>query len=276
MWPNALRKSLFIILGLCLVVGAAWFVARAVQTSRAEVELKNAVEEIIELIDLPPSKSFRETVDAVRVFVNDHSRGKMDATFYAMRNDPVAFAKGLIAHARDPSTERVHMECSTRARLMEGILRQMAVETRTIGIFATNGRFSSHSFLDVFNPQSKQWETVDPDYDLYWIDRSTGNRVSLVEAAEKLDDLQPCGRERCGWDLEGRDGRRPKSLRDKLDILAVTHRGKNLRYAVYTGRANLGRKLSFKGDSGTFCEMFPKRCRDGFFAMGDLAQRQRK
>ena len=252
---------------------AIWLAGRAVLDYRYEATFNDRVDEIIGLIDLPKSASFRGKVDAVRVFVNDHSQDKIDHVFHAMNGDGVAFAEGLIAHARDPAVERVHMECSTRANLMGRILRRLDIKTRTIALFATTGRFSSHSFLDVYNPDRKTWETVDPDYDLYWIAKSTGERVSLAEAANDLDDLEPCGRDRCGWDLVSRDDNSPRSLLDKLDILSVTDKEVDVRYAVYTPRADLSRKLSFRGETGTFCEMFPKRCRDGFYAMGDPATR---
>ena len=61
----------------------------------------------------------RQPFDSVRIFINDHSQDKIDAVFRAMNGNALAFADGLIAHARDPSVERVHMECSTRANLMD-------------------------------------------------------------------------------------------------------------------------------------------------------------
>ena len=258
---------------LLVCAPAIWLAGRAVLDHRYEAKLNDRVDEIIGLIGLPKSAPFHKKVDAVRVFVNDHSQDKIDHVFHAMNGDGVAFADGLIAHARDPAAERVHMECSTRANLMGRILRRLNIETRTIALFATTGRFSSHSFLDVHNPHRKSWETVDPDYDLFWISKSTGDRVSLAVAADDLDDLYPCGRDRCGWDLVSRDDNSPRSLLDKLDILSVTDKEGDVRYAVYTRRANLGRKLSFRGETGAFCEMFPKRCRDGFYAMGDRAAR---
>ena len=122
----------------------------------------------------------------------------------------------------------------------------------------------------MLNPVSKRWETLDADYDLYWKSISSGDRVSLAEAAGNLDDLLPCGRERCGWDLVSRDGNRPKSLIDKLDILSVTSKEKDIRYSVYTPRANLEQVFAIDGESGTYCEVLAKRCRDGFRPIGQM------
>lgn len=272
MQVRRLRKlALVLSIGL-IVIGAASLMGQAMFERRNKAKLEERLDEIIRLIDVRPSASFHETVDAVRIFINDHSQTKTGPAFHAMNGDNVAFAEGVIAHARDASVERVHMECSTRAYLMSRVLRGMGLETRGIGIFATSGDYSSHSFLDVFNGDSKTWETVDPDYDLYWVSKRSGKRISLAEAGADLDDVSPCGRDRCGWDLVSRDGHTPKSLVDKLDILSVTHREKDLRYSVYTPRADLKRKLSFRGETGTFCELFPRRCREGFNAIGGQAQ----
>jgi hypothetical protein len=182
----------------------------------------------------------------------------------------VAFADGVIPHARDDSLERVHMECSTRANLFGRVLRRMGYETRTIGLFKTKGRYTSHTFLDVLNPETKEWETQDADYDLYWVSNSSGERVSLAEAAGDLDAVTPCGRNSCGWDLVSRDGNSPKSLVKLLDILSVTSKERDIRYSVYTPRADLKRSFEIGGKTGTYCEVMPKRCRDGFRPIGQV------
>ena len=160
------------------------------------------------------------------------------------------------------------MECSTRANLTGRILRRLGYETRTIALFRTKGRYASHSFLDVLNPDTKGWETLDADYDLYWKSVASGERVSLAEAAGDLDAIVPCGRERCGWDLRSHDGNTPRSLIQLLDILSVTSKENDVRYSVYTPRADLDRIFALKGESGTYCEVFAKRCRDGFRPIG--------
>jgi hypothetical protein len=162
------------------------------------------------------------------------------------------------------------MECSTRANLMGRVLRRMGYDTRTVALFKTRGRYASHSFLDVLDPKTGTWETQDPDYDLYWVKGPGGERVSLAEAAENLDDLMPCGRDRCGWDHVSRDGRAAKSLIDKLDILSVTSKERDIRYSVYTTRANLKQSFTVGGTTGTYCEVMAKRCRDGFRPLGRL------
>ena len=244
---------------------AIWLSAIVAREWLDEKRLSNRVKDIVELINAPAEAAFQARVDAVRFFVSDHSQHEPDAAFRALNGDPVAFADRIIAHARDASVPRVHMECSTRANLMGRILRSMGYETRTIAVFRTRGEARSHTFLDVLNPETGAWESQDPDFDVYWRNKSTKARVSLAEVAERLDDVEPCGRSACGWGHVSREGYPVEMLTEYLDILSVTQKEKNVRYSVYTGRADLSRTFAWAGKTGTFCEVNEKRCKDGFF-----------
>jgi hypothetical protein len=72
----------------------------------------------------------------------------------------------------------------------------------------------------------------------------------------------------CGWDQVSRDGNTPKSLIDKLDILSVTNKERDVRYSVYTPRANVEQTFVIDGTTGTYSKVMPKRCRDGFHPIG--------
>ena len=127
-------------LALLIGVPLAVYAAGAVLDWRNEKQLKDRDEEIIALMKIPDGADFHQTVDRVRTFINDHSQDKIDAAFHAMNGNGVAFADGVIAHARDPSRERVHMECSTRANLTGRVLRRLGYDTHTIALFKTKGR----------------------------------------------------------------------------------------------------------------------------------------
>ena len=62
------------------------------------------------------------------------------------------------------------MECSVRSNIMARLLEAMGYETRIVAIFNTKSarNLNSHSFLEVLNPETGQWETQDADYDIYW------------------------------------------------------------------------------------------------------------
>ena len=54
-------------------------------------------------------------------------------------------------------------------------------------------------------------------------------------------------------------------MRQFLDIISLTQKDRDLRYALYTSRADLNRIYTKDGKRGTFCEVRAKDCRQGFF-----------
>jgi hypothetical protein len=233
---------------------------------RREAELTNAyVQEIISNLDLASVADFHERVENIRIFINDNSVFSVDDTFWKNKARPSSFAAGLLAHSKGTASNPVHMECSTRTSLMSNILRTLGYETRVVAIFNSNENLSSHSFLEVMNPETGRWETQDAQLDVYWRSKGSGERVSLADAAEDLDAVEPCGRSRCGWDLENREGSKVKRMRQFLDIISLTQKDRDLRYALYTSRANLNRIYTKDGKRGTFCEVRAKHCRQGFY-----------
>ena len=111
------------------------------------------------------------------------------------------------------------------------------------------------------NPQTKRWETQDADYDIYWRSKSSGERISLADSAQSVDDIEPCGRSDCGWN----HARKAEKLIHYLDIISITAKEKALRFALYTSRAELNRIYSKGQKRGTFCEVEAKRCEHGFY-----------
>jgi hypothetical protein len=148
---------------------------------------------------------------------------------------------------------------------MERILKALGYDTRIIAIFNSRTNLRSHSFLEVMNPESKRWETQDADYDIYWRSKSSGERISLADSAQSVDDIEPCGQSDCGWSHESREGIRAKKLIEYLDIVSITAKERTLRFALYTSRAELNRTYRKERKQGAFCEVEAKRCRHGFY-----------
>ena len=235
-------------------------------------DLEKSVQEIVAILDLEATSDFHQRADKVRAFINDNSDHEIDEEFRANSGNPAAYAAGVVAYAKRLSPEPVHMECSTRSSLMESILEALGYETRRIAVFDSHHEknLRSHSFLEVKNPETQQWETQDPDYDIYWRSMNSNNRVSLAEAAENMDAIEPCGRESCGWNHVSREKTNADKLKEYLDIIGVIENRGQLRYAMYTSRADLKRLYTNGSEQGTFCEVSPKRCRDGFY---DISKR---
>jgi hypothetical protein len=145
------------------------------------------------------------------------------------------------------------------------ILGALGYETRIIAIFNSRTNLKSHSFLEVMNPETGRWETQDPDYDIYWQSKNSAERISLADAAEGIVEIEPCGRESCGWHHMSREGIRAEVLLNYLDIISITSKQKAIRYALYTSRADLNQTYSKGRKRGVFCEVEAKRCKQGFY-----------
>jgi hypothetical protein len=250
--------------GLAVVGAGVWFAVDWFSQKRATKQADAYVQEMIAMLGLADVSDFHRRVDKVRIFINDNSQHKIDQAFRANHGNAAAFAGGVLAHAKGEA-EPVHMECSTRSNLMGRILSALGYETRMVAIFDSQTNLKSHSFLEVLNPKTGLWETQDADYDIYWRNIASTQRISLAEAAEAIDEIEPCGREGCGWEHESREGIRAEKLKSYLDIITITAKDKDVRYALFTSRAELGRTYSKGKEKGAFCEVEAKRCAQGFF-----------
>jgi len=250
--------GLVVVVGLAARVGANWW---------REWRYQAAAMEIVGLIELPPGADFHTKVDAVRTFINDHSRHEADAEFYADWRTPYVMAEKVVAYARGIRSAPAHMECSTRTALASAVLRGMGFATRRIDIYDA-ATLNSHSFLEVRNPDTGSWEVQDPDYDIFWRRASSAERVSTLEVAGRLEDVVPCGRTGCGWSISSREGIQAKDVRVYLDFIVVRERTPSRRFTMHTVRADPAKVYSYRSRTGTFCEVLAKNCRDGFFPIG--------
>jgi hypothetical protein len=253
----------------------AWLGFDWLQEHRIERQADAYVDEMVAISGLADIPDFHRRVDGVRTFINDNSDHNVDAEFRANQGNPSAFASGVLAYAEGRG-EPAHMECSTRSSLMARILDTLGYKTRRVSIFDSHRDEKSlfvlkrsHTFLDVLNPVTNQWETQDADYDIYWRRKSDGKRVSVVDAADKLDNIEPCGRTACGWQHVSREGIGADKLAELLDIISVTDKDRGLRFSVYTSRTNVGQVYTKGSKRGTFCKVEAKRCRHGFFNARD-------
>jgi hypothetical protein len=270
---NNRRWRIFAFLvGVFLLGALVWLIVDEIQQWRMGQKLEAQADEMIAMMRLEEITDFHRRIDTIRTFLNDHSMHKIDAAFWRNRADKTAFAAGVIAHAKNPMNEPVHMECSTRSNLMGRVLRKLGYKTRRVDIYNTHPRprpgpgvkLDSHSFLEVMSPATARWETQDVDYDIYWRNKASHERISIADSAENVDEVEPCGRTMCGWDTVSREGIRAKRLRLYLDIISISTEGKKERYAFYTTRADLETIYTKGANQGSFCEVQAKRCKKGF------------
>lgn len=272
------RRWLGGILAVTAVTAGIWALVDYLQDRRTARLYHAELEKVMVLGDLARDEPFHAKLDRIRDFINDHSEHRMGKEFWRLhaQGDGIGYLKRIRAHAEGDSEKPAPMDCSTRSNLMSAMLQDMGYETRIVALFDTDKTTRSHTVLDVKNPETGRWETQDPDYDLYWKSAVSGERVSVAAEGADLESIVPCGPTRCGWDNVGRDGQKARTVKLMLDIIGITRKGKDVRYAVYSPRADLDAIFKRGRERGPFCDVHEKRCRDGFVAIGQHASLERK
>jgi hypothetical protein len=249
-----------------VAAAALWYGGRAVVNWHHANVYRGALDEIANFIPVSTTADPSHVFDIVRQFVNDNSKGVMDAEFYGYWDKPHVMAQTLLAYLRRERTEPVHLECSRRVGLMQGILFKLGYETRRIDLYDHENLGRQHTLLEALNPMTGRWETQDPLYDIYWREKSTGQRASITFASDVLDELEPCGRSSCDWGVSSSENHLATTLRDHLDYMVVRTRGGD-RFTVYSSRVNAGTYFTYKAKTGGFCDVLAKNCRDGFMSV---------
>lgn len=227
-----------------------------------------ALDQLMTLIPIPTRDDPQRVFDAVRAFVNDHSKYAEDEEFRSYWNNPHVMVQNMLDHARGLRREPVHLECSRRTGIVTDVLRKLGYESRRIDLYDFENLGTQHTFFEVLNTKTGRWETQDPMYDLYWRNRATHERVALTEAAGDLDQIEPCGPNSCGWDVISREKQPATDVRGKLDFMVVRTRDGE-RYTVYTPRVDPNKKFEYRNKQGVYCDVLAKNCRDGFIPIAD-------
>jgi hypothetical protein len=250
------RKVLALIAAVAILVVSGWASYLVVQR-RGEQRFDANLETIQGLLALPDQSQPDAQFDRVRRFIHRNSRHGGGAEFRRVWGDKNLVAERMIAYATGRSSEPVELLCGARSNMMSAVLHKLGYETRIIALFDTDDDgLRSHTFLEVKNPETGRWETQDPDFDLYWVSKNLGSRISLADAAENLSDLKPCHEPgACGWKLDDDEGKSASKLRDYLDIISI-----NKKLCRATTRAKLDRVFTRNGKHGRFNDLIPNRC----------------
>jgi hypothetical protein len=251
---------------LAIAVAALCFGAQQAfgiwQTHRLHAVIVEIARSLPARTETDPSATF----DEVRTYVNAHSRHLMDAEFASYADDPLAIAEEFLKTVSQKRSDPVHLECSRRTFVMRKILETLGYETREIDLYDNEDLGRQHTFLEVRNPVTRTWETQDPDYDLYWRDRTTTLRTALTLNASDLSEIEPCGRSECGWHIVAREGQRAMEIKALLDYMVVIGSDAR-RYTVYSPRVELQATHTYREKFGNFCDVLGKNCRDGFVSI---------
>ncbi len=254
-----------LLLAAALILGLGFGVERHLQTRR----LARMVSESVDLAAVPPRATAPAVFDRLRAFVNDNGKQAIDAEYYVTNATRSRLFEAFLQTVKGQRNENpVHVDCFARTRIMAMMLEHLGFKTRRIDIYSTSLDLQSHTFLDVFNPESGRWETQHPAYDIYWTDAATGFRVSLAQRAGNISTILPCGRKGCDWDVKSRENFKASLIANKyFDVMVVSDKSVGPSFALHTPRAKISAKFTNDGRIGTFCELYPKKCASGLFAI---------
>lgn len=264
------KRFIFVsfIIGLS-VITLAWIFAAAYLKQKKENLYFLQTVKIASLSDLKNKNSFYEQVDYLSDFINSNSQHLQDAEFFATWENSSLIAKNFIDHLEGRRKTTPHMECSTRRGLLAAILKNnMGYKTRSVDLYgpSDNHSLASHAALDIWNPDTKKWETYDPEFNIFWINTKTRERISLLDAATEIHNALPCNQKGCSWTIRSPEGAAVIGLRNLMSYIVIIDKKKQ-RMTYYNPAIDPHHSYAHNGKTGTYCDVIKKNCRDGFFPL---------
>lgn len=221
---------------------------------------------LIPLVDIPKNASVTETADIVREFINGNSKHYMDKEFFDHWGKHDIIVQKMTAYVRGESDKPVHLECSSRGGAMELMLKSMDIKIRNINVWHHAQNFPAHTFLEVYDPQTKAWHVQDPGFDIFWKIKETGKRASAIELVKLGPDaVEPCHTEtECGWDRDYKDAQANVNiLWDYMGLAVIKDRTIGMRDLFVNEtlfQLDKPAKVAEKGNI-VYCEHMKKNCR---------------
>ncbi len=218
-------KRLPIVLALILLIVLLAVAYEPYKEYREDISKRDKYKNLMSLVKMPKKGNFFEKSDTIRQFVNKNSVHNIDDEFRSYWNKHDIIAKKIADFSTGKIATPVHLECSTRSRTMRYLANLAGIKTRKIVLYEYGENFRSHVFIEVQNPDTKEWHIQDPGYDLFWKDRTTGTRLSTIELLKKdMDSVVPCyTQENCGWNWNHKASQgNPNALKSYF-ALAVIH-----------------------------------------------------
>jgi len=156
---------------------------------------------IIDLIRLKEFTTNTELIDFVRNFINENSIHKIDTESIEYVNDRSEVLSRIYNHSINEGNPP-HLACGSRSQAMIDILTFSGVRSRLVHIFSDEyNSIQSHTFLEAYNTDTDQWEVHDPDFNIFYLDNSSSQRISAIRLTlYDLDAVTPCSTDnKCGW-----------------------------------------------------------------------------
>lgn len=235
-------------------------------------ETKDQVaDRLIAAMNIPEHASTSEAGDIVRQFIWTNSVHRIDQEFYNHWNRHSVIADKMLDFVAGKRTEAPHMECSSRRDLMMAVMKRLGYRVRSVDRFAFDDQLHSHSFLEIYNPETQYWEIQDVDHNVFWMLTGEKRRAGIADIIRgNFDNVIPCRTpDLCDPDLPHPDMPATK-MTERLHLMDLAYVGaegghKSVLFANKT-RVDLSRKLNHNGRLATFCELQPRQC------AGDIMQ----
>lgn len=182
------------------------------------------------IMDKKPTNK-TELIDMARWFVRNGFIGKYDVDVWYDENkyDTELVLETLYQHHLDPSSEPAHLDCQPSSRALASILNYFGFQTRLVALLTDDYDYvASHAMVEVLNPDSGKWELQDPQYNLFFYDSLTGQRVSAIDIVfNGTENIIPSNGRLHGWDklMANKDTeKKPMLLKDHFfEMLAYRY-----------------------------------------------------
>jgi len=121
-----------------------------------------------------------ETIDAVRDFVYLNAVDRQQRPYEADYSDAIQI---MYDYSQGLTDEQPYLQCDGRSGSMFTLLQELGIESRLILLYGHDSSWiSQHTFLEVFNPDTQQWEVHDGLYGIYLYDEVAERRASAERA----------------------------------------------------------------------------------------------
>lgn len=261
-----------------LLIGAApakaqmsWWSVAFPQSREAQEPIRQSAAQLAAMIPLDENASFHEKIDAVRKFIQSNSIHKIDEEFYSYWGKMPLLMQLILFNASGSLDDKPHMECASRSAVMYHILQTMNIKARPVVGYNGDDIADSHTFLEVYNPETGEWEIQDPDKNIFWTFKDSGTRAATKDLIGKPleDTFLPCRSEQdCGYpETNKKSLTRFFALASIIDFKA----GKNPLLAN-PARLDMDHPFLKKENPMAYCTLFPEgACHNKIIKKGDSA-----
>jgi rhodanese-related sulfurtransferase len=261
------KKLLKIAIALIIILAISWVSIDEYKDYKEDKIIDAQRAEIVTHITLPENLNFHQTIDIVREFVVAHSEINMNEEFYSIWHNHPKVLSTFLAGIKKERDTFIPLECGTRTGIMQDILIHLGYGIRTINMYdLSTPSITSHVIIDVLNPETNKWESHDSIYNIYWRNKKTKERATFMNMIGHKDEHEPCNSKKCGWNIISTENQQAKNTERYFYIATVVDRKAGNRYSVYDSkRTSPDTEYTLDNETGTFCKLRAKECRDGYF-----------